>query len=85
MRSTQHVAIKISGHVDADGILKLEIPVGFANQEVEGVLVMQQPTMFAREAHGWPIGFFQEIVAMGGDVLLERPDQDVLEVRDPIG
>lgn len=54
--------IKISGHVDADGILKLEIPVGFANQEVEGVLVMQQPTMFAREAHGWPIGFFRRLM-----------------------
>lgn len=76
--------IKVSGHVDADGILKLEIPVGFANQNVEGVLVMQQPAVIERDAHGWPIGFFQEIDAMGGDVLLERPDQGVLETRAPI-
>jgi len=32
-------AIKVKGHVDNDGILKLEVPVEYPNQDVEVVVV----------------------------------------------
>jgi hypothetical protein len=76
--------IRIKGHVNANGILTVDIPIGFANQDVEGVLVMQPPPIMPHDANGWPVGFFTELDRMGGDDVFERPEQGTLETREAI-
>jgi hypothetical protein len=68
-------AITIKGHVGSDGILKLEVPAEYQNQDIEAVLVVQTPQPKPTDANGWPIGFFESIDQIGGDDVIERPDQ----------
>lgn len=79
-------AIKVKGHVNGDGILKLEVPVEYPNQDVEAVVVVQtlMPQPAEAESRGLPAGFFDELDQIEADDMIERPDQGVLELREPI-
>lgn len=69
--------IKLHSHTDQAGILKLEVPLGLSEVDVE-VIVVVQPT---RNEHGWPPGFFERTIgAWVGD--LERAPQGEYEVRE---
>ncbi len=79
-------AIRVSGHVGHDGILKLEVPLQLVDQDVEAMVVVQavmgKPSVV--DANGYPIGFFEAIDQIQADDLLERPDQGILETREPL-
>jgi hypothetical protein len=76
--------VKLVAQVDAEGTLHVAVPHHFANRQVEVVLVLQTVNDTARDANGWPIGFFERTYGALADDPLERPEQLPLEVRDEI-
>ncbi len=78
--------ITMRSHVGRDGVLKLEIPVGLADADLE-VVVVVQPLLSPNNADGgagWPAGFFEETYGSFADEPLERGDQGLVEVRDEL-
>ena len=76
--------MKVKTRIGNDGILKLEVPTGLADREVEVVLVVQAAEPQAVDENGWPIGFFERTYGALADDPIERPPQLPLEERDPI-
>ena len=80
-------SIKIQSHVGSDGILKLEIPLGLTDADLE-VLVVVQPLASTiattPEDLGWPPGFFEETFGSLKDELLVREPQGEYETRDEL-
>jgi hypothetical protein len=52
--------IKVKTHVGTDGILKLEVPVGVSNMDLEVLVVVQPLETNAVDDPGWPIGYFEK-------------------------
>jgi hypothetical protein len=79
-------AIKVRGHVGDDGILKLEVPFGAVNQDVEAVIVVQvmKKPSIETDANGYPIGFFEETYGSLADDPIERPPQGEFEIRESL-
>lgn len=81
-------SIKLTSHVGADGVLKLHIPLGLPDTELEVVVVLQPLAPAsqrpAAEELGWPPGFFEETAgALQGDPLVREP-QGEYEVREEL-
>lgn len=80
-------SIKIQSHVGSDGILKLEIPLGLTDRDLE-VLVVVQPLAptdaTTPEDLGWPPSFFEETFGSLKDELLVREPQGEYETRDEL-
>ncbi len=70
--------IKLQTVVDADGILKLQLPLELADQEVE-VLVVVQPTAPIKRV--WPSGYAEQSTSTLSDDPIERPPQSEYENR----
>lgn len=61
--------IKLDAHIGSDGKLKLELPLGFADEDVE-VLVVIQP----KEKRNWPPGYFERTAgALADDPIKRHP------------
>jgi hypothetical protein len=76
--------IKLKAHVGSDGLLKLKLPTGVTNRELEVVVVMQPLEEEEVDELGWPIGFFDRTYGALADDPIERPPQPPLEKRDEI-
>lgn len=76
--------IKLKTHVGSDGILKLEVPVGVSNSDLEVLVVLQPLINLSVDELGWPIGYFEETYGSLADDPIERGDQGILEIRDAI-
>ncbi|MBN1138590.1 MAG: hypothetical protein JXM73_18525 [Anaerolineae bacterium] len=74
--------IRIHSRVGQDGILKLEVPTSLVNTDLEVVVVMQPASV--TDDLGWPVGFFERTYGAFADDPLERPDQGIFEVREPL-
>lgn len=70
----------IHAHVGRDGILKLEMPVGIANTDLEIILILN-PLGTARPAAEWPRNFFTEILGGWEGAPLVREPQGTYESR----
>jgi hypothetical protein len=81
-------AIRLNSRVGADGTLRLEVPVGLANAEVEVVIIIQArrpgPAESSPESRGWPPGFFEETAGCLRDDPIERAPQGEYEVRESL-
>ena len=81
-------SIQLQSHVGPDGILKLHIPVGMADVDLEVLVVVQPlesaPVATESEALGWPPGFFERTFGSFRDEPLAREPHDELEVRDEL-
>lgn len=75
---------KLQTHIGADGILKVELPTGFSQRDVDVVVVLNPTPVELLDDLGWPIGFFDRTYGALADDPLERPPQLPLEQRDPI-
>lgn len=85
--------IKLRSHVGTDGILKLEVPVGLTETDLEVTLVVQEVAALPAkngkivektpEELGWPAGFFEETEGSLEDDPIQRPPQGDYEVREP--
>jgi hypothetical protein len=80
-------AIKLRSHVGADGILKLEVPVGVKNIDLDVVVnvapVGNGAPAKTPEELGWPEGFFEETAGSIPDFPQIDSEGD-FEVRKPI-
>jgi hypothetical protein len=75
---------KLQTHIGADGVLKVELPTGFSQREVEVVVVLNPVEGELVDELGWPLGFFDRTYGALADDPIERPPQLPLEERDPI-
>jgi hypothetical protein len=88
-------SIKLKAHVGPDGLLKLEVPIGMFDTELE-VLVVVQPVALPKatttngdhkptpEELGWPPGFFERTAgALADDPLIIDSEGDY-EVREKL-
>ncbi len=77
--------IKVKTHVGNDGILKLQLPVGFSNSDLEIVVVVQstpvQPNNFDRAE--WLV-FVESTAGSLANDPIERGTQGIHEIRDEI-
>jgi hypothetical protein len=87
-------SIKLRSRVGNDGILRIQVPDSFKNQNLE-ILVVFQPiaapeeqfkhsTENTPEALGWSPGFFEKVVGSWEGEPLECPPQLPYEVRDEL-
>ncbi|MBI3944588.1 MAG: hypothetical protein HY321_01590 [Armatimonadetes bacterium] len=81
-------AIKLRSHVGPDGILRVDVPVGIADTDLE-VLVVDQPVglngkALTPEELGWSPGFFEKTNGCLRDTPIERPPQGEFEEREPL-
>ena len=85
--------IKLRSHVGTDGILKLEVPVGLTETDLEVVLVIEMlpktngangAKVKTPEELGYPPGYFEKTFGSLRDEPLERGSQGEYEVRDEI-
>jgi hypothetical protein len=82
-------SIKLKSHVGDDGVLQIQIPVGFKNEDLE-VMVIFQPLKSrdsnseTLESRGWQPGFFEEVIGSWEGEPLERPEQLPYEVREEL-
>lgn len=80
-------SIKIQSRVGSDGILKLEIPVGLTDADLEVLVVVQplaSPSTTSPEDLGWPAGFFEETAGAWQGEPLIREEQEEYETRDEL-
>lgn len=76
--------IKVKARIGTDGILKLEVPTGLAEGDVEVVLVMHTDKPQSVDDKGWPLEYFERTYGALADDPIERPPQPPLEDRDPV-
>lgn len=82
-------SIKLKSHVGDDGVLKIQVPVGFKNEDLE-VMVIFQPlksrdrNSATLESRGWQPGFFEEVIGSWEGEPLERPEQLPYEIREEL-
>ena len=70
----------VNTHVGKDGILKIEMPVGIANTDLEVILILN-PVGTSRPIAEWPQNFFTEIVGGWQGMPLIREPQGTYESR----
>lgn len=77
------LSLSLHSHVGADGVLKLQVPVGLSNTDLEIMLIFQpikQSSLREKpEELGWPPNFFEETFASCADDPLLRPPQGEYE------
>ena len=80
------LSLSLQSHVGSDGILKLQVPVGLSNTDLEIMLIFQpikQPSSPKKaEDLGWPPNFFKETFGSCADDHLVRAPQGEYEERD---
>jgi len=85
-------SIKLKSRIGEDGILKIQVPDSFKNQELEIVVIFQPLTSSTDQAdstsentpesRGWNPGFFENVVGSWEGEPLKRPPQLPYEVRE---
>ncbi|MBC8097954.1 MAG: hypothetical protein H7Y11_00800 [Armatimonadetes bacterium] len=43
----------LKGHIDSDGILRLEVPIGIPDQDIEVIVVFQRPRLTQEAWHAF--------------------------------
>lgn len=79
-------SIILHSHVGQDGILKLEVPVGLADVELEVTVILQpvpSPSVQTPGSRGWPLGFFEQFAGCLPDFPDIEPEGD-FEVREAL-
>jgi hypothetical protein len=76
--------ITIRSHVGADGILKLQLPIGYTDADIEVTLTIKPvipPTeVKTPEELGWSPGFFEKTFgAWEGEALIREPQEEPQE------
>lgn len=78
-------SIQLKSYVGDDGVLRLQVPVGIRNQDLD-VLVVLHPTAGqpeeVSEENVWPPGFFEATAGAFRDEPVERGEQGEYEVRE---
>jgi hypothetical protein len=79
--------MKVKGHVGSDGILKLEVPVGGTDRDLEVVVVIESLATTDDESAAaraeW-LAFIEQTAGSLADDPIERLPQGDFDVRDEI-
>jgi hypothetical protein len=74
--------VQFHSHVGADGILKVEVPVGVTDADLDVVVIVLPAGATARTTDGnWPPNFFEDTFGCLAEYPLERPSQGEYETR----
>lgn len=73
-------SLTLHAHVGKDGILKLEMPIGLANIDLEIILILN-PVSGTRPALEWPAKFFTDVIGGWQGKPLVRESQGTYEPR----
>jgi hypothetical protein len=76
--------ITLKARPDADGVLRLEIPMSAIDQDVEIVLVMNPIPPKPLDEMGYPVGYFDATYGSLADDPIERNQPTTFDVRDEI-
>lgn len=76
--------ITLKARPDADGILRLEIPMSIQDQDIEIVLVINPLPKQPLDDMGYPIGYFDETYGSLADDPIERNQPLHPDARDEI-
>jgi len=74
--------IRVQSRVGEDGILRLQVPVGVVNTELDVVLVVQ-PLGEQTEQDEW-LSFLERTAGILADDPITRPPQGDYETREPV-
>lgn len=77
-------AIKVTGHIGEDGVLRIEYPTRLVNRNLQVLLVLPDVEAIETDELGWRIGYFDETYASLSDDPIERPEQLPIETRDTL-
>ena len=77
-------SITLHSRVGQDGILKLQVPLGLTNTEIEVMVIVQPVAPATSDTRGWPPGFFEQTFGCLRDEPLLREPQGEYEVRDEL-
>jgi hypothetical protein len=72
-------SIMLSSRVGQDGVLKLSVPVGLPDMEMEVMIIIQPVTQ-----PGWPPAFFEHTFGCLRGEPLVRESQGEYEIRDEL-
>ncbi len=79
-------SVKLHSHVGRDGILKLEVPVGLSEVDLEVVVIVHPVKKTAAGAaprRGWPPDFLKRVAGAWKGELVREP-QGEYEARKPL-
>ena len=75
-------AVQFHSHVGADGVLKIEVPVGVTDADLDVVVIVSPADAPARPIDGnWPPNFLEDTFGCLAEHPLERPPQGEYETR----
>ncbi len=81
-------SIKLRSHVGDDGVLQIQVPVDWKNEDLEVVIIFQpldrSSNSATLESRVWQPGFFEEVIGSWEGEPLERPEQLPYEVREEL-
>jgi hypothetical protein len=72
--------VTLKSRVGPDGVLRLELPVGMRDVDLDVVVVVNPATA----ADAWPPEFFSQVVGSIDDPTFIRPPQGEPETREPM-
>ena len=77
-------SIKIRSRVGSDGVLHLDVPVDFCDQEIEVTVMVEKvgPVFKSPENLGWPAGFFDRTLGSCADDPIVIDDEGISEELD---
>jgi hypothetical protein len=78
-------SILLNSRVGPDGVLKLDVPIGLHDADLEVMVVFQLVTPSQKsssDASAWPVGFFEKTFGCLRDEFIMRESQGEYEVRD---
>jgi len=76
-------SLTLRTHVGKDGVLKLEMPVGVKNTDLDIILVVN-PVEHGKPVSEWPAGFFTEVIGGWKGTRFVREPQGTYETRNQI-
>ena len=76
-------SLSLRTHVGKDGILKLKMPIGIKNKDLEVILVVHAVDD-AKPVAEWPANFFKEIIGGWDGAPLTREPQGDYETRSEL-
>jgi len=83
--------LQLAAKADSNGIIRLELPLGSANEEFElAIVVSPKPTANGTaktktlEELGWPPGFFEKTYGSIGDDTFCEPEELPFEETEPL-
>ncbi|MDX2140801.1 MAG: hypothetical protein SF123_22140 [Chloroflexota bacterium] len=71
--------MKLRGYVDADGVLRLEVPTAYVSRDVIVTVSVEPVVPIELDAMGYPIGYFEQTYGSIPDFMIEDEEAHPVE------